>query len=1278
MRNKIIVDISLVIIISILFIDLIFAQVIPENRRVDWSNVGLEINRPEYYHHIIDVCQPPYNVVPNPNGDWNINVIGLRRAIDSARVKTGWKLLFFSQPGTYRFGGIIDLGVDDSNLVFKGIGSNNVILFFKASDEVLDMFRISGAIIETLNVTNEIFKNNNEITLQSGSLDTINHYIDFFDDRPTNYDWARVGQIFKVNSYLGNSRYKLSDNFSINHPLEYGPQIIKFLPAKNIGFEDITIQREGGISRGSNASCNIRFKYATNCWVYGVESWGTMGWHFGIEKSSHIWIHGNFLHHANNYAGGDAYGVAVHDRSTNCLIENNIFNYLRHSMLVQSSSTKNVFAYNYSYDKYCNADCNFLGDGSADISLHGTFTNSNLFEGNMAEFLKADRSHGFNGDFNTFFRNQIGTIGFLNDIEIEFIYSPNIIGNKCTELNHDLNVFSKLDFYGISNGINYPHNYYGDNRGNLDPTIYLPDYSYYLQNNPLWLIGYTWPPIGPRISTNDQYPTNIIPSLIRHLAGGKKTLDGPMVKTIVKLNPGYYPETNSYGGSYKINGNNTTTWYPLFNEQVTIQAFPQNSGEVFYEWSDGSTSNPRTIQIKNSLNINAFFKYPNKSSNANGYDKDGQKKIARGTDGGIWKVYESSGCVWIEKDGQVSNNGLAINEFSDGPEAKSPSLDYVIKSNYSTDIFVVYQQKTNNGKYKIKFAKFNESGQKIYSYDVLTSTFDYATFDATPVISVTRNQYNAGGKTKFNIVWRQKAEGSYQNGLYFYPGMDNGTNVSWYYLPPQKVSNSDALSSNPTVAAYKSSNGSVVILHHLAWQQGTTKIKYRALADKWNGSMSGGVTEFGNLEEPSSGSGSSINYEPSIALINTGTGSNYGLYSSDSPKLVWKGDYSVIHRSRTNSTSTGTWNTFYNYYANDDISAANINSALEEQSYVIVWAELQGYFNRYIKSTNLSAQILMTSIRGKDLQVSNYTALWDGVTINVFNNDYYHSSPYSFQPFNFYEGFSKQGNLISKEGRFGTVMKNEAEFYFGMGDITLDNNLINFKPSIDTLEIISNESLNSYLVSEPFQVNDNSSLTYTVFYGVKDSMEALSNLSNSESVSFKIELIDNSTNEVLGVFDEITQNNQNLVAYENISYQINTSGIGNRTVRLRLTVNENLSVPNYSLSKIYSDGGSLSKSKIKEVSWNGSLTVKEYSLVQNYPNPFNPRTNIKFQLPKSGFVTLKVYDILGKEITTLINEDKAQGQYEVNFDASSLASGVYIYTINAGDFNSTKKMILVK
>jgi photosystem II stability/assembly factor-like uncharacterized protein len=87
---------------------------------------------------------------------------------------------------------------------------------------------------------------------------------------------------------------------------------------------------------------------------------------------------------------------------------------------------------------------------------------------------------------------------------------------------------------------------------------------------------------------------------------------------------------------------------------------------------------------------------------------------------------------------------------------------------------------------------------------------------------------------------------------------------------------------------------------------------------------------------------------------------------------------------------------------------------------------------------------------------------------------------------------------------------------------------------------------------------------------------------------------------------------------------------------------------------------------------------ENFSLAQNYPNPFNPSTTIKFDIPKSTFVKITVYDILGKEVKTLVNQNVGTGSYTLDFDAYNLASGTYFYRMNAGEFNITKKMVLIK
>ena len=91
-----------------------------------------------------------------------------------------------------------------------------------------------------------------------------------------------------------------------------------------------------------------------------------------------------------------------------------------------------------------------------------------------------------------------------------------------------------------------------------------------------------------------------------------------------------------------------------------------------------------------------------------------------------------------------------------------------------------------------------------------------------------------------------------------------------------------------------------------------------------------------------------------------------------------------------------------------------------------------------------------------------------------------------------------------------------------------------------------------------------------------------------------------------------------------------------------------------------------------------ATVVTKYTLMQNYPNPFNPVTNISFALPEKANVKLTVYNILGKEIATLINGNLSAGEHTVSFDASNLSSGVYFYRIQAGNFTSTRKMTYLR
>ncbi|MDP2364324.1 MAG: T9SS type A sorting domain-containing protein [Ignavibacteria bacterium] len=113
-------------------------------------------------------------------------------------------------------------------------------------------------------------------------------------------------------------------------------------------------------------------------------------------------------------------------------------------------------------------------------------------------------------------------------------------------------------------------------------------------------------------------------------------------------------------------------------------------------------------------------------------------------------------------------------------------------------------------------------------------------------------------------------------------------------------------------------------------------------------------------------------------------------------------------------------------------------------------------------------------------------------------------------------------------------------------------------------------------------------------------------------------------------------------------------------------------------SEMYVDDFKFELLSPTEVLQEASQLPENFTLLQNYPNPFNPLTTIEFTTPKSGFITLKVYDNLGKEISVLVNEEKPAGTYSVIFDGSNISSGVYFYKIQIGAFTDIKKLVLLK
>ncbi len=314
------------------------------------------------------------------------------------------------------------------------------------------------------------------------------------------------------------------------------PQIRRFNRAvSNAGIENLRFSRVvAGTATMRNNVPSVYFRFAVNSWVRGCEFTNIFGSAVSGDYCANIEITGNHMHHAYEFdGGGSGYGISLQYRSSEVLIENNIFERLRHSMLVQAGANGNVFGYNYSRDQYKDEGFFARGDFVSDMTVHGNYAYANLFEGNCAAYGAMDSSHGMNGPHNTFFRNRArGTTpsGFVSTS----------YGLEITE-----NLSSNQTFVGNESGGNYNINKtgifeYGNNhQGTIKPagTEALPDISYYLGNcvtstPPMpawWNIDQTLPVYGPLpdgtvppIATERD-----VPARVRWFSGGPLTYAPP-------------------------------------------------------------------------------------------------------------------------------------------------------------------------------------------------------------------------------------------------------------------------------------------------------------------------------------------------------------------------------------------------------------------------------------------------------------------------------------------------------------------------------------------------------------------------------------------------------------------------------------------------------------------------------------------------------------------------------------------------------------------------------
>ncbi|MDG2153566.1 MAG: glycosyl hydrolase family 28-related protein [Crocinitomicaceae bacterium] len=472
---------------------MVSSQVIPQDRLVSWDNAGLRDTITTGFTWLNVVSEGFDNAGIAANDlimDSLISVYGSSGAV------------FFFPQGNYLFNNTIDL---QSNQILKGEGMDQTLLSFDLGGSG-DAIRVTGSIDNSSSpmLSVNAFKGQNYIQSNASNEVSTGEWIKLFqqDDDLVTSSWAinSVGQIVKIVGVAGDTIF-LESALRMDFEIQKDPKFKKMQMKSNVGIECLKLLRLDDAA--PEQASNFAFRYASNCWLKNVESENCTFSHVVAENASNLKIGRSYFHHGFDYGGGGrAYGVSLQFTTNECLIEDNIFEHLRHSMLLQAGPNGNVFAYNFSTDPYWTSSSPFIPiDAAGDMVLHGNYPYANLFEQNSGQNIVIDNSHGANGPHNTFLRNRASLFGiFFSDATSP---SQNLVGN---EIPNTSSPYSLVN-YNIQGADQFE--YGNNNKGNITPngTEVLGDESYFYTDTPVFLNATEWSGIGtPNVMEQNTIP----------------------------------------------------------------------------------------------------------------------------------------------------------------------------------------------------------------------------------------------------------------------------------------------------------------------------------------------------------------------------------------------------------------------------------------------------------------------------------------------------------------------------------------------------------------------------------------------------------------------------------------------------------------------------------------------------------------------------------------------------------------------------------------------------
>jgi len=656
----------------------------------------------------------------------------------------------------------------------------------------------------------------------------------------------------------------------------------------------------------------------------------------------------------------------------------------------------------------------------------------------------------------------------------------------------------------------------------------------------------------------------------------------------------------------------------------------------------------------------------------------GQRKIVRTANGWLHRTYESLGRVWYEAkppggDWEFIYKWSSI--YVDDSGGSAPSIAAASNAStpaYPNSVILAWQQGTD---VKMRIYYY------ISSMGTYSNWYDYTLSDAvTSATQLARPNVVYSGQNQFIVLWETATGISFT-----LLKMDSSGFVE---IASDSIPGTDG---NSGQVAASSDINYYFPYFDVAWVQsgsgGASSIKFQQISES-----SGSVVYSKSSPVTISSSYMFLNANPSVITVN-----NQAVFS-----WMCRGTSSWAPMSQSaclRSYDYVTLGPFTQY----DVSVANASlGRVGSNDYYVAWSQYYYYpesqynndLNRYAKSTSLSnKQTLNTDFR--DIQLYDAPVGQD-MRLSVFQHagspKYFDlSRPLDTSPLKAVSDTARQsarGLIVSAADKDG--------IYLEIGGFEVDGRPVSFTqvPGLPTSDSRSIEQLRQlpsapkpyrledvqpYLLSEPFLVTGESDLVVGSHWNAPDSV-LTDLLGATGTFNFAIDLVTEVGTHSVGELHQSTLSagNSRGQSENQLSFHGTLPTVTENKVRLRLSVDTNVKDLSYTLVNSYYDEDDQARKQARDIELSATEEITEFELSQNYPNPFNPTTQISYQLPEDSVVRLEIYDLLGRRVQILVNDNQQTGRHTVTFDASGLASGVYIYRLQAGEFTQSRKLYLIK